>query len=115
MGKKNKYVFNIGFNENNPVHKSAADILNRMGHTKADYISQAIFMFEKYGKKREVESAPYDLENLESIIKNIIKKEKENYLSNDRAEINNDNIKSKEVLTNKEKDDICQMLDNLRK
>lgn len=35
MAKKNEFIFNIGFNRENPDHVKVAGILNRLGHGKA--------------------------------------------------------------------------------
>lgn len=72
MGKKNEYVFNIGFNKNNPEHKAAADLLNRMGHTKADYIAKAVLFYSTHEGKGLTNGAAIDYQNLEQMVRKIL-------------------------------------------
>lgn len=71
MEKKNKYVCTIGFNKNNPYHKKAADILNKMPRGKADYIAQAILAYQ--GTAAESFFSTIDYEKLKEYILQVIK------------------------------------------
>ncbi|MFR2483110.1 MAG: hypothetical protein ACLTAC_06995 [Hungatella sp.] len=42
MAKKNEFIFNIGFNRENPDHVKVAGILNRLGHGTAEYLARAV-------------------------------------------------------------------------
>ena len=46
MAKKNEFIFNIGFNRENPDHVKVAGILNRLGHGKAEYLARAVLAYE---------------------------------------------------------------------
>lgn len=111
MAKKNEFVFNIGFNKENPDHKETVDILNRMGRIKADYIAQAVIFFEKHGKKRDIESAFIDLNNLEEMVKSIIRREENKYLTGNIKEKNS----MEDSLSKEEKNNISEILKGFRK
>lgn len=111
MAKKNEFVFNIGFNKENPDHVKAAGILNQMGRIKADYISQAVVFFEKHGKKRDIDSAFIDLNNLEEMVKSIIRREENKYLTGNIKEKNS----MEDSLSKEEKNNISEILKGFRK
>lgn len=43
--KKSLYRFTIGFNPGDPAHRQAADLLNRQGHRKAQFLVNAILHY----------------------------------------------------------------------
>ena len=49
MEKKHEFKFNIGLNQNNPDHVRVAEILNRLGRGKAEYVVKAVLAYEKQG------------------------------------------------------------------
>lgn len=75
MEKKNRFVFNIGFNEANPDHRKVADILNRLGHGKAEYLAKAVLFYEQRQGMSLIRSG-ISYEEIEAIVKEILTKEK---------------------------------------
>lgn len=47
MAKKNEFIMTIGFNRNDVGHVKAAEILNRLGRSKAHYIAKAVLAYEE--------------------------------------------------------------------
>ena len=76
MAKKNEFIFNIGFNRENPDHVKVAGILNRLGHGKAEYLARAVLAYSE-----EIPASDSDHEERpggitkEEMVKRDIKKE----------------------------------------
>lgn len=77
MEKKNEYVFNIGFNKNILWHRNAVNILNQMGHSKADYIAKAVMFYHKQDEKSSGNGLSIDYRNLEQMVRKILDDQKE--------------------------------------
>lgn len=75
MEKKNRFVFNIGFNEANPDHRKVADILNRLGHGKAEYLAKTVLFYEQR-QETSLARTGISYEEIEAIVKKILTKEK---------------------------------------
>ena len=72
MAKKNPYVFTIGFDETDPVHVRAAEILNGT-KKKAQLIAAAIL---SYVDGADLEKIPdFHVEALEPLLEKLIQKE----------------------------------------
>ena len=67
MAKKNEFIFNIGFNRENPDHVKVAGILNRLGHGKAEYLARAVLAYESRGLHRGNTSVGIDYRELGSL------------------------------------------------
>lgn len=72
MGKKNEFVFNIGFNPDLPEHVKVAGILNRLGHTKASYLAKAVLFYEEYGEAVFGGAASVDYEQVKQMVRQIL-------------------------------------------
>lgn len=77
MGKKNEFIFNIGFNQDNPEHVKVARILNRLGHGKASYITKAVVYYEEHGKTVSGGALPIDYNSLEQMVRRILDEQRE--------------------------------------
>lgn len=86
MAKKNEFIFNIGFNRENPDHVKVAGILNRLGHGKAEYLAKAVLAYESQGMEPMETSVGIDYRELEEIVLGIIAKQSRNL---DSAETKN--------------------------
>lgn len=76
MAKKNRFVFNIGFNQMNPDHVRVADMLNLMGHGKAEYLTKAVLFYEE--NQKCVVSAKTIVNNgdIENIVRKVLAEQK---------------------------------------
>lgn len=76
MDKKNRFVFNIGFNQANPDHVKVTDLLNQLGHVKAEYLTKAVLFYEE----NKIDAAPCvtrpDHETIEQIVRKILSEQK---------------------------------------
>lgn len=76
MGKKNPYVFTIGFDSKNPNHVKVAKILNNMGRGKAQFIVDSILEhMEDSGLSAK---AGIDMATIERIIRESVTREVDN-------------------------------------
>ena len=78
MGKKNEFVFNIGFNPDLPEHVKVAGILNRLGHTKASYLAKAVLFYEEHGEAASSGAAAIDYEHLKQMVRQILAAQPDN-------------------------------------
>lgn len=76
MEKKNRFVFNIGFNQDNPAHLKVADILNRLGHGKAEYLAKAVLFFEENQGGASFSRMEINYKSIEAIVREVLSKEK---------------------------------------
>ena len=72
MAKKNPYVFTIGFDETDPVHVRAAEILNGT-KKKAQLIAAAILSYVDGGDSEGIPD--FHVEALEPLLEKLIQKE----------------------------------------
>lgn len=77
MGKKNEFVFNIGFNPDLPDHVKVAGILNKLGHTKASYLAKAVLFYEEHGEAVFGSAASVDYEQLKQMVRQILAEQRE--------------------------------------
>ncbi len=78
MAKKNPYVFTIGFDETDPVHVRAAEILNGT-KKKAQLIAAAIL---SYVDGADSERRPdFNMESFQPLLEKLIQKELERVMS----------------------------------
>lgn len=95
MTKKNEFIFNIGFNRENPDHVKVVGILNRLGHGKAEYLARAVLTYESQGMEFAKASSGIDYRELEKMVLEILAKQKRNEdsaegeISQKRVESNN--------------------------
>ena len=78
MAKKNEFIFNIGFNRENPDHVKVAGILNRLGHGKAEYLARAVLAYESRGLHRGNTSVGIDYRELEQFVRKILEEQNQN-------------------------------------
>lgn len=71
MGKKNPFVFTIGFDKKNPEHQEVVEILNQTDK-KAALIADAIL---QYTGKKSIEDVGISQERLQSMVQLLIKQE----------------------------------------
>lgn len=76
MGKKNRFVFNIGFNQMNPDHERVADILNLLGHGKAEYLTKAVLFYEENRNNTSLSIPQMDYQQIEDIVRKILAEQK---------------------------------------
>lgn len=60
MGKKNPYVFTIGFNKADPSHRAVVEILNEKGRGMAQYITEAVLAYHSGGEQTVGNISDYD-------------------------------------------------------
>lgn len=77
VAKKNPYVFTIGFDETDPVHVRAAEILNGT-KKKAQLIASAILSYVDGVNTEKTYGIP--AEAVQSLLKQLIQKELENIM-----------------------------------
>lgn len=75
MAKKNEFIFNIGFNRENPDHVKVAGLLNRLGHGKAEYLARAVLAYESQGMEPMETSVGIDYQELERVVRKILEKQ----------------------------------------
>lgn len=76
MGKKNEFVFNIGFNPELPEHVRVVGILNKLGHTKASYLARAVLFYEEHGKSMPGSPVPVDYAQLKQMVRQILEEQR---------------------------------------
>ena len=59
MEKKNPYVMTIGFNRRDPNHRKVAEFLNGMERGKAQYIVNAVLMYQETANRTIVRDENY--------------------------------------------------------
>ena len=69
MAKKNEFIFNIGFNRENPDQLKLAGIMNRLGHGTAEYLARAVLAYESRGLHRGNTTVGIDYRELEQIVR----------------------------------------------
>lgn len=74
MEKKHEFKFNIGLNRNNPDHVRVAEILNRLGRGKAEYVVKAVLAYENQGVE-SVSGVAVSYEELEMLVRRILKEQ----------------------------------------
>ena len=79
MAKKNPYVFTIGFDETDPVHIRAAEILNGT-KKKAQLIAAAILSYVDGVDSKE--SINFNLETIYPLLEKLVQKEFEKIIKN---------------------------------
>ena len=73
MGKKNPYVFTIGFDKKNPEHLEVVEILNGT-EKKAALIAEAIL---QYTGKKSGEDTGVSQENIQAMVRLLVRQEME--------------------------------------
>ena len=75
--KKNPYKFTIGFDESNPVHVRAAQILNEKSKGMAQLIADAVVSYkgESAVEMNRIDGVAMDIEVLEPLLKELIQRE----------------------------------------
>lgn len=74
MEKKHEFKFNIGLNQKNPDHVRVAEILNRLGRGKAEYVVKAVLAYENQGVE-SVSGVAVSYEELENLVRRILKEQ----------------------------------------
>lgn len=74
MEKKHEFKFNIGLNQNNPDHVRVAEILNRLGRGKAEYVVKAVLAYENQGVE-SVSGVAVSYEELEMLVRRILREQ----------------------------------------
>lgn len=72
MGKKNPYVFTIGFNKADPSHRVVVEILNEKGRGMAQYITEAVLAYHPGGEQTAWNMSDYD--KIAAIVNEILNK-----------------------------------------
>ena len=70
--KKEKYRFTIQFNSSDPRHQQVADILNRQGRHIAQYLVNAVHIYENGTEPTIAESAPVNYQMIETMVNQIL-------------------------------------------
>ena len=72
--KKTDTRFSIAFNQTDPEHRKAADLLNKQGYrSKADYIAHAVLHYENCAARNEVIHQPLlDEGVIESVVNRLL-------------------------------------------
>lgn len=122
MGKKNPYVFTIGFNKADPSHRMVVEILNEKGRGMAQYVTSAVLAYQEHEEKTKNKECNY--QNIESIVTNILNQRLENLsVSLEGAQYSNkmetkkencEQIAEKARLSNQDVKEIMNTLDFFR-
>ena len=72
MEKKNPYMFTLLFNKNDPEHRKVAELLNKMGHDKAKYITEAVIFYQGYRESGEIKKDQVDYPRIEEMIAKVV-------------------------------------------
>ena len=79
MEKKNPFVTTIGFKKEDPDHVYVAELLNSMGRGKAQYIVQAVLVYQKMQQEGEVPQTsglPYDYQSIRRVVLQVLEEQK---------------------------------------
>lgn len=88
MGKKNPYVFTIGFNKADPSHRAVVEILNEKGRGMAQYITEAVLAYHPSGEQTVGNKMDYD--RIVKIVNEILDKRLNTYQSKEQFNIQNE-------------------------
>ena len=75
MEKKNPFVTTVGFKKDDPDHVYVAELLNRMGRGKAQYIVKAVMLYQDMQESGELPQAggsAYDYERIRKVVLQVI-------------------------------------------
>lgn len=76
MAKKDLYKFTIQFNSGDPQHQQTAEILNRQGRRKAQFLVNAVLHYLHCSETPDIpQPAPIDTEAIEAIVRRIMMEE----------------------------------------
>ena len=79
MEKKNPFVTTIGFKKEDPDHVYVAELLNSMGRGKAQYIVNAVLVYQKMQQEGEVPQTsglPYDYQSIRRVVLQVLEEQK---------------------------------------
>ncbi len=75
--KKDLYKFTIQFNPGDPSHLQTADLLNRQGRRKAQFIVNAVLHYIHCKETPDIPQAiPVDTELIEAVVRRIMKEQR---------------------------------------
>ena len=76
MAKKDLYKFTIQFSEGDPLHQQTADILNRQGRRKAQFLVNAVMHYLHCSETPDIpQPPPIDTNAIEMIVRRIMAEE----------------------------------------
>lgn len=75
MAKKDLYKFTIQFSQGDPLHQQTADILNRQGQRKAQFLVNAVMHYLHCSEPPDIPQPPIDTNAIEMIVRRIIAEE----------------------------------------
>lgn len=70
--KKDEYRFTLQFTSTDPRHLQVAEILNRQGRRKAQYLVNAVLCFENGAATDEIQQPTPDYHMIEAIVNRIL-------------------------------------------
>lgn len=76
MAKKDLYKFTIQFSEGDPLHQQTADILNRQGRRKAQFLVNAVQHYLHCSETPDIpQPVPIDVDAIETIVRRIMEEQ----------------------------------------
>ncbi len=76
MAKKDLYKFTIQFSKGDPLHQQTADILNRQGRRKAQFLVNAVMHYLHCSETPDIpQPVPIDVDAIETIIRRIMEEQ----------------------------------------
>lgn len=76
--KKDPYKFTIQFNPADPTHLQTADLLNRQGRRKAQFLVNAVMHYIHCSQTPDIPQAPpVDTSLIEAVVRKILKEQNE--------------------------------------
>lgn len=74
--KKDPYKFTIQFNPADPIHLQTADLLNRQGRRKAQFLVNAVMHYIHCSQTPDIPQAPpLDTKLIETVVRQILKEQ----------------------------------------
>ena len=112
MEKKNPFVTTVGFKKDDPDHIYVAELLNRMGRGKAQYIVKAVMLYQDMQESGEAvpTGCAYDYERIRRVVLQVIE-ERERQIGQTRNEV----VSEKDSVKVQEHDMIMSLDENALK
>ena len=86
MAKKDLYKFTIQFSEGDPLHQQTADILNRQGRRKAQFLVNAVMHYLHCSETPDIpQPSPIDTNAIEMIVRRIMAQESSKPISDGQS------------------------------
>ena len=98
MAKKDIYKFTIQFSSGDPQHQQVAEILNRQGRRKAQFLVNTVLHYIHCSETPDIPQQPVNTDAIETIVRRIMEEYSENPTRQDVKQMpEKKTVKSEEI------------------